>query len=105
MSYQIPKFRHPELPVNELGYTKADYEGSISTLCAGCGHDSITSAITQAFFELDIPPHLRRNVRLELYEAGQAIEQEFTPADQRVFISRPLLLLLKRNHITLSLSR
>ena len=45
MSYQIPKFRHPELPVNELGYTKADYEGSISTLCAGCGHDSISGAI------------------------------------------------------------
>ncbi|MEJ2335729.1 MAG: 2-oxoacid:ferredoxin oxidoreductase subunit beta [Gemmatimonadales bacterium] len=29
----------------------------MSTLCAGCGHDSITSAITQAFFELNIPPH------------------------------------------------
>lgn len=32
MSYQLPKFRHPELPVNDLGYTKADYEGAISTL-------------------------------------------------------------------------
>ena len=30
MSYQIPKFRHPELPRNELGYTKADYEGAIA---------------------------------------------------------------------------
>ena len=29
----------------------------MSTLCAGCGHDSITAAIVQAFFELDIPPH------------------------------------------------
>ena len=57
MSYQIPKFRHPSLPVNDLGYTKADYEGSISTLCAGCGHDSISGAIVRAVHELSIPPH------------------------------------------------
>ncbi len=57
MSYITPKFRHPELPVNELGYTKADYEGSISTLCAGCGHDSISGAIVKAVHELSIEPH------------------------------------------------
>jgi 2-oxoglutarate ferredoxin oxidoreductase subunit beta len=57
MSYQIPKFRHPGLPVNELGYTKAAYEGSISTLCAGCGHDSISGAIVRACHELSIEPH------------------------------------------------
>jgi 2-oxoglutarate/2-oxoacid ferredoxin oxidoreductase subunit beta len=57
MSYQIPKFRHPELPKNELGYTKADYEGSISTLCAGCGHDSISGAIVKACHELSLEPH------------------------------------------------
>ncbi len=57
MSYQLPNFRHPELPVNELGYTRADYEGSISTLCAGCGHDSIAGAIVKAVHELSIPPH------------------------------------------------
>jgi len=57
MSYQIPNFRHPELPVNDLGYTKADYEGSISTLCAGCGHDSISGAIVKAVHELSIEPH------------------------------------------------
>ena len=57
MSYQIPKFRHPDLPVNELGYTKADYEGSISTLCAGCGHDSISGAIVLACHELSLEPH------------------------------------------------
>jgi 2-oxoglutarate ferredoxin oxidoreductase subunit beta len=57
MSYQVPKFRHPDLPVNELGYTKADYEGSISTLCAGCGHDSISGAIVKAVHELSIHPH------------------------------------------------
>jgi 2-oxoglutarate ferredoxin oxidoreductase subunit beta len=57
MSYQIPKFRHPDLPVNELGYTKADYEGAISTLCAGCGHDSISGAIVKACHELSLEPH------------------------------------------------
>lgn len=57
MSYQVPKFRHPGLPVNELGYTKADYEGAISTLCAGCGHDSISGAIVKSCHELSIEPH------------------------------------------------
>ncbi|HZP78326.1 MAG TPA: 2-oxoacid:ferredoxin oxidoreductase subunit beta [Pseudolabrys sp.] len=52
-----PKFHHPSLPKNELGYTHRDYEGSVSTLCAGCGHDSITGAIVQACFELSIEPH------------------------------------------------
>lgn len=57
MSFFKPAFRHPEAPINELGFTKKNYEGSISTLCAGCGHDSISAAITQAIFELSIPPH------------------------------------------------
>jgi 2-oxoglutarate/2-oxoacid ferredoxin oxidoreductase subunit beta len=52
-----PKFHHPELPKNELGYTHRDYEGKISTLCAGCGHDSITGAIIEACFKLSIAPH------------------------------------------------
>ena len=52
-----PKFHHPALPTNALGFTHRDYEGSISTLCAGCGHDSISSAIIQSCFELDLPPH------------------------------------------------
>jgi len=52
-----PKFHHPALPRNELGYTHRDYEGSVSTLCAGCGHDSISGAIIQACFELNIEPH------------------------------------------------
>ena len=52
-----PKFRHPAIETNELGLTHRDYEGAISTLCAGCGHDSISSAIMQACFELDLPPH------------------------------------------------
>ena len=52
-----PRLHHPELPKNALGYTRRDYEGAISTLCAGCGHDSISAAIIQAFFDLDIAPH------------------------------------------------
>src|SRR5271157_5627763 len=52
-----PKFHHPSLPTNALGFTHRDYEGSVSTLCAGCGHDSISAAIVQACFELDLPPH------------------------------------------------
>ena len=52
-----PKLRHPKLPHNALGYTHRDYEGSVSTLCAGCGHDSISASIIQACFELDLPPH------------------------------------------------
>ena len=52
-----PKLHHPTLAKNQVGYTRRDYEGKISTLCAGCGHDSISAAIIQAFFELDIAPH------------------------------------------------
>ena len=52
-----PKIRHPGLPVNAIGLTRRDYEGTMSTLCAGCGHDSITAAIIRAFWELSIPPH------------------------------------------------
>jgi len=52
-----PKFHHPSLPKNALGYTHRDYEGAISTLCAGCGHDSITAAIIESCFDLSIQPH------------------------------------------------
>ncbi len=58
MTYIVkPKLRHPAIPVNKLGFTHRDYEGTVSTLCAGCGHDSISSAIIQACFELAIEPH------------------------------------------------
>ncbi len=57
MTYIKPEFRHPELPKNKLGFTTKDYEGTLSTLCAGCGHDSISAAIAQSIFELSIPPH------------------------------------------------
>ena len=52
-----PQVRHPALQKNEIGLTRRDYEGSLTTLCAGCGHDSITAAIIQAFWELSISPY------------------------------------------------
>lgn len=52
-----PNVRHPGLKKNRLGLTVRDYEGGLSTLCAGCGHDSITAAIVQACFELEVEPH------------------------------------------------
>ncbi|MBS0297568.1 MAG: 2-oxoacid:ferredoxin oxidoreductase subunit beta [Proteobacteria bacterium] len=52
-----PRLHHPELPKNALGFTRRDYEGRVSTLCAGCGHDSISASIVQACFELDLQPH------------------------------------------------
>ncbi|MDR3689526.1 MAG: 2-oxoacid:ferredoxin oxidoreductase subunit beta [Fimbriimonas sp.] len=58
MSYIVkPKVHHPSLQKNAIGRTRRDYEGAISTLCAGCGHDSITAALVQAFWELDIEPY------------------------------------------------
>jgi 2-oxoglutarate ferredoxin oxidoreductase subunit beta len=57
MTYVRPKFRHPELQKNKLGYTVDYYEGSLSTLCAGCGHDSISAGIIQAAYEMNIEPH------------------------------------------------
>jgi 2-oxoglutarate ferredoxin oxidoreductase subunit beta len=52
-----PRVIHPNLPKNRLGLTIRDYEGTMSTLCAGCGHDSVTAAIIQTFHELDTEPH------------------------------------------------
>jgi 2-oxoglutarate ferredoxin oxidoreductase subunit beta len=52
-----PRIHHPTLVKNKVGYTRRDYEGKISTLCAGCGHDSISAAIIQACWELEIQPH------------------------------------------------
>lgn len=52
-----PRLHHPSLTKNAVGYTRRDYEGKVSTLCAGCGHDSISGAIVQACWQLDIAPH------------------------------------------------
>src|SRR5579863_9313840 len=53
-----PVAKHPGLQQNELGLTVRDYEGSMSTLCAGCGHDSITAAIVRALWEISIQPYM-----------------------------------------------
>jgi 2-oxoglutarate ferredoxin oxidoreductase subunit beta len=53
-----PVATHPSLHRNELGLTIRDYEGTMSTLCAGCGHDSITAAVVRALWELSTPPHM-----------------------------------------------
>src|SRR4029079_10713841 len=52
-----PPVRHPALQPNALRLTRRDYEGAMSTLCAGCGHDSVTAALVQACHELDVEPH------------------------------------------------
>jgi len=43
--------------VNRIGLTMADYKGAESTLCAGCGHDAITSQIIKAFYEYGVDPY------------------------------------------------
>src|SRR5918911_1973273 len=30
----------------------------MSTLCAGCGHDSVTAALVRALWETSVPPHM-----------------------------------------------
>ena len=58
MTYiEKPRLHHKGLQTNKVGFTRRDYEGRISTLCAGCGHDSVTAGIISAFHELDTEPH------------------------------------------------
>jgi len=56
-SISKPIATHPSLHTNDIGLTTRDYEGAMSTLCAGCGHDSITAALIRALWELSIQPH------------------------------------------------
>jgi 2-oxoglutarate ferredoxin oxidoreductase subunit beta len=44
------------LQVNLIGLEKTDYRGNPSTLCQGCGHNSISSQIIAASYELNILP-------------------------------------------------
>ncbi len=52
-----PPVRHPSSRTNGRGLTLRDYEGAMSTLCAGCGHDSVTAALVQSAWELELEPH------------------------------------------------
>jgi 2-oxoglutarate ferredoxin oxidoreductase subunit beta len=42
---------------NDLGLAHADYKGRPSTLCKGCGHDSIASQIISVAYELSLQPY------------------------------------------------
>lgn len=46
-----------EANCNRIGLGKADYSGRPSTLCKGCGHDSITACIIEAYYQMGVPPH------------------------------------------------
>ena len=56
-SFVKPKIDLKNSPKNVLGLKRQDYDGVMSTLCAGCGHDSVTAAMATAFYELAIEPH------------------------------------------------
>jgi 2-oxoglutarate ferredoxin oxidoreductase subunit beta len=45
------------IPVNKIGLSKKEYDGNATTLCAGCGHNSITSQIITVCYELSLAPH------------------------------------------------
>jgi len=53
-----PNIQLPGQKLNEIGLSLRDYEGALSTLCAGCGHDSITAALVQALWEMSLPPEM-----------------------------------------------
>ena len=48
--------------VNLIGLGRADYRGNPSTLCQGCGHNSISSQIVAACYELDVCPRENRQI-------------------------------------------
>lgn len=45
------------LQENLVGLTKKDYDGAKSTLCVGCGHNSIANQVIQVAYELSVQPH------------------------------------------------
>jgi len=47
----------PPKKVNRLGLEVLNYKGSKTTLCAGCGHNSISERIVECFYELGVEPH------------------------------------------------
>ena len=69
-----PRLRHPNLATNKFGFTHRDYEGTVSTLCAGCGHDSITAALVQAFWEMAV----------DEVGCGEVLGRHSTPSSCRV---------------------
>lgn len=47
----------PPKKVNRLGLEVLNYKGSKTTLCAGCGHNSISERIIEVFYELGVEPY------------------------------------------------
>src|SRR5258708_38547947 len=43
---------------NRLGLVRDIYKGAPTTLCAGCGHNSITNHLVKALFDYGVEPHL-----------------------------------------------
>ena len=46
----------PEKKVNRIGLEVSDYRGGKTTLCAGCGHNSISERIVECFYEMGVDP-------------------------------------------------
>jgi 2-oxoglutarate ferredoxin oxidoreductase subunit beta len=42
--------------INRIGLEPVAYKGGRTTLCAGCGHNSISERITEAFYEMGVDP-------------------------------------------------
>ena len=42
--------------VNSAGLSKNDYRGNPTTLCQGCGHNSIANQIIAAMYEMSVVP-------------------------------------------------
>lgn len=47
----------PPKKVNRLGLEVINYKGSKTTLCAGCGHNSISERIVESFYDLGVEPY------------------------------------------------
>ena len=56
MTETIPVTNAPAAQVNAVGLSKNDYRGNPTTLCQGCGHNSISNQIISALYEMDIKP-------------------------------------------------
>lgn len=46
-----------EANLNQIGLSRTDYRGERSTLCPGCGHNTISAQIITACYEMDIHPN------------------------------------------------
>ena len=62
-----PKVHHPALKLNEIGLNRRDYEGAVSTLCAGCGHDSVSAASAGLCRAVAAAASIRQSVRHRLF--------------------------------------